>query len=391
MWRPALAVTLSDWFFLVAFLLIVLEMLVRNRIEIQIQKYLVVGLIVFFTGGILSSVATYTPILSIIALLKYVYLIGIWFWIGTVVLRRPRHINIAVILWTISAATSGAGAISQLVWGDIIPHATITWGRMSGFTEHVNDLAGVTSVALVPALVIVTHSADRIWRLPAAFMLVFMIGTGLILSISISGVVAALVSLLIWITLGSVNRKLQLKNIVVFTIASTLILIVTILQTDYAGLSVLSRFGDISTEGTEFSTLASRLDTYNVAWDIILRNPVIGVGLGPSIGITDTGHQVHNLFLLSWYEAGLFGFIGMLIITGTVFWIGVKIIRCPFSHYERRIGVSLFASYIGFLILSMAQPIYYKRFGWISAALLLAVYALRRLPITLYSGNTKPR
>lgn len=381
-----MSVTISDWFFLVALLLVVLEMLARKNIEAKLPKYLIWGLFVFSLGGLISSGAAPTPQESFLALTKYIYLIGIWFWLGTVLLRRPEHIRTAMILWTLSAAVTGVGAVAQLVWGDVIPLISLAWGRMTGFTEHVNDLAGVTSVALAPALALVIYSANRIWTSSGASILVFLISIGLVLSVSISGAVAALASLLVWAIMSNSPKK----HLVVFSISVALIFVVITYQADYVELTILTRLSDISVEGGQLYTLASRLETYSAAWGVILQNPLVGVGLGPFTGTTKTGHVVHNIFLLSWYEAGVFGFLGMLIIIGTVAWVGIKLVRYPRSHQERVIGAALFASYIGFLVLGMAQPIYYKRFGWISAALLLALYALRRLPVTIDIDHGKP-
>ena len=56
-------------------------------------------------------------------------------------------------------------------------------------------------------------------------------------------------------------------------------------------------------------------------------------------------------------------------------------IKTSKSENERLLSVSLLASYVAFLVIGMAQPIYFKRFGWISSSLIMALYVSRRKPI----------
>jgi hypothetical protein len=76
----------------------------------------------------------------------------------------------------------------------------------------------------------------------------------------------------------------------------------------------------------------------------------------------------------------------MIILTLLIF-ISVFLIRISKSENERLLSVSLFASYIAFLVIGMAQPIYFKRFGWISAVLIMALYVLRRQSIITDSSH----
>ena len=141
--RPILSFTISDWFFLISLILAALERSMRRSKIISFPPYLICGLFLFTLGGIISSGFSQTPASSFFAFLKYFYIIAIWFWLGMLLLERPEHIKTSIILWTISAALSGSGALVQLIWGDVIPGTTPVWGRMTGFTEHVNDLGGV--------------------------------------------------------------------------------------------------------------------------------------------------------------------------------------------------------------------------------------------------------
>ena len=57
--------------------------------------------------------------------------------------------------------------------------------------------------------------------------------------------------------------------------------------------------------GTADATLFTRIDSYEAAWDTIEDSPLVGVGLAREARRHRTGLGVHNMFLGTWYQAGL--------------------------------------------------------------------------------------
>jgi O-antigen ligase len=188
-----------------------------------------------------------------------------------------------------------------------------------------------------------------------------------------SGALSLVASMLTW----SLLSRFSPKNIIILSVSAVFFFAAISIQNYYDGTTIISRVYNISDDGFSSLTLQTRLDTYAAAWEQISKNPFIGIGLGPNIGITKTGYVVHNIFLLNWFESGLFGILGILIILGAVVIISFRGIRDPQKKAVHIIGIALFSSFIAFLVLGIAQPIYYKRFGWISAALLLSLYSTR--------------
>lgn len=374
--RPVLEFTISDWFFLISLLLTTFESLLRRNLEIKFPFFMLLGLFFFSIGGILSSSFSTMPLMSFIALIKYLYLIAIWFWLGTILLHTPEQIQTSIILWTSSAAISGLGAIMQFIWGDIIPGTSPDWGRMTGLTGHVNDLGGLTSVALIPAIMMLIRVKKTLWPKFHSWSCVILIAGGLLLSVSMTGVVALLVSLLVWLTIS----QFTFKNIIILSISAVLFLTFILIQSRYEGVSIITRLYDISNDGFSLLTLQTRMDTFSAAWEVISDSPFLGVGLGPDIGLTKTGYVVHNIFLLNWFESGFFGLLGIILILGSIALLAFQGIKDPNRKQERIFGITLFSSYVAFLVLGIAQPIYFNRFGWISAALLLALYSNRNRP-----------
>ena len=371
--RPALAFTISDWFFLFSFFLTTSECLLKKNFEIKFPPYMLIGLFLFTIGGIISSGFAEMPLMSVITLIKYLYLIAVWFWLGCILLQTPGQIQTAIVLWTSSAALSGLGALMQLIWEDIIPGTSPAWNRMTGFTEHVNDLGGLTSIVLIPAIMMVVRFSKNTWRLAYFLMCTILIIGGLVLSVSMSGVLALLASSSAWIVLSRYSHK----KIISLTFACLLFVTAISVQNRYGRVSILSRLYDISDDGFSSITVQTRLDTYAAAWEVIKNNPLFGVGLGPDVGSTKTGYVVHNIFLLNWFETGLLGLLGISLIFASIAFVAYRGIKDPRHKQERILGMALFSSYIAFIVLGIAQPIYYKRFGWISGVLLVALYSKR--------------
>ncbi|PYQ65146.1 MAG: hypothetical protein DMF54_11945 [Acidobacteria bacterium] len=111
----------------------------------------------------------------------------------------------------------------------------------------------------------------------------------------------------------------------------------------------------------------------------MVGSPLYGVGLdGPSNAQALGGIGVHNMFLFTWVGAGVFGFLGLLIMvmsTGTSY---IAAYRRSVRHEERTVILALATSFISFLVVALAQPVLFIRYGWVPAALLLPVRALQR-------------
>ena len=106
---------------------------------------------------------------------------------------KHQRCHIGVALWVVSLTASGAAAIAQFMLGDVIPDTDTAFGRMTGTAQHVNDLGGSAAVALTSALgLTLMRSVGRPARLIGAVGTV-LITSGLILSGSIGGMIAAMV------------------------------------------------------------------------------------------------------------------------------------------------------------------------------------------------------
>jgi O-antigen ligase len=372
--RPGGGVTLSDLVFLVSLVCAIgIFAAQRHHPAVGLPRLLLAGIVVFSIGGLISSYYAAAPVASVGVVIRVLYL-AVWFWLGTRLLTEPQHLRTAIVLWVVSAAASGAGAIVQTVVGPVIPGAINEYGRVSGFTQHYNDLGGLTGIALVPALVAMHPRAGfgPLQRRIASVALAF-IAAGLVLATSLSGILAAVLGGVVWtVTTRSYGRALLA---VVLTVGATSLVAASGINPEYK--SPLERLTTSTSTTSEngSDTFWTRVETYEAAWQEIRAHPLRGVGLMPEDTPTSTGLGVHNLLLKPLFEAGLIGALGMLAVyvaTCLAAWRACVRAR---DESERLIAVALSCSVVGFIAWGMSQPVLFKRFGWIGGCLLFAVHA----------------
>ena len=372
--RLPLGFTLSDWCFFVSLVLASVIMLSsRRRPERTFpNNALWAGVILFSAGGLLSSLAAQNPSASLTILARFVYVTLVWFALGAVVLVRREHLHRALWLWVISIAATGAAAVAQLFFGNVIPGTAITFGRMTGFTQHVNDLGGMTSIALAPAIALtIRRSSSSTARLFAAACAV-LISSGLILSGSVGGMLAAAVAVFLFVSSGRSAGRLLLFSAVV----AVVLLVILGPGAAKNAITPVTRVSQ-ATGGAEsqYNTLQLRLDDYREAWRRIQANPLIGVGLGPENGVVRGGLQVHNMILGPWFEAGALAAVGMVVLLLAMCAVARHATQLADNPDDWRSSLAVGAAFVAFLSFGLGAPVLFQRYGWISAAVLVAIRA----------------
>ena len=458
-WRPLLSFTLSDWCFFASVLFLLPVILGQGKREVPLPQFVWIGLGLIVVGGFLSTPLAQWPLSSFSSLAKIFYLVGIWFSVGTILLQRSEDIEKAMYLWCISAGVTSAAAAAQMIWGDIIPGTSPNWGRMTGFAEHVNDLGIITSVTLIPALYLATGDGNRPWIKFGFWFLACLIVGGLVWSGSISGLLAAVTGLLIWVIMNKVGWR---DGVVLLIGGGSIIFLVSIVAVDTTNIGktvvakeekavppekkvevakgegaktevakaegtktevekttggkgevgatdlaktkpttsaeekarqelleraktyrvksgeppmLLTRLVQLKEKAFGFKTLKYKKTDFQMAWNSIAQNFMVGVGMGPLNGKTDTGRLVHNMLFVYWYEGGLLAFLGITLLVGAIAKRGILILKIP-NLQPRLLGVSIVSAYTVFLVLALGQPIYYKRMAWFPALLLLSLYSI---------------
>jgi hypothetical protein len=348
---------------------------------------LVAGVAVFAFGGLIGSASSDSMTRSTVEVMQGVYVMLLWVWTGATVLRSRSQVLTALSMFTISAAINGLGALTQ-VMGLTALAGPLEGSRATGFTVHANDLGGACAVALVVALMLATTRFP--WRRAAfgplgrvaRWLVLGLIAIGLVLSGSVTAMLAAFVTILIWMFAPAVRASGRLAVVMGVAFAMLAVMLV--------GGKVITpteRFGQVTTaSGTRpgSGTANIRMRTVTRAIARIERDPVVGVGfdgVGGTVNVIDKGrstqYQVHSAPVAAWYEAGILGFLGLLIVAVA---LGRAAWRSLFGADEDDllIGLAILASGTAFVIIALTSPFVFQQYGWFTAVMVVAWYARRR-------------
>lgn len=397
-------VTVSDVLFLMSMALCCAELVVlRRHVPVRLPLLLLLGMAVFTIGGVLSSFGSYSAFKSIAIVLRLIFLTVFWFWLGTVVLSRREHIQRAIGLWVASAALCGAAAIAQVALGaSVIPNTTAIYGRSTGFTNQPNDLGGLCAIAFIPALMISARPGLSALRRSAGYVLLLCVAAGLLLSGSVGALIAATAATFVWFAFQRVSSR----SLAAFAVLLASVVAITGVQVARGVPTPIDRFHRVtatSATGMGAGSIDSRIATYRAAERAIRKDPFVGVGLDlvsvtRPFGVVSYEYDVHNLVIGTWYKAGLFGLIGMLLSVFAILSTGRRTIDSSRSQLDDMTAVALLSSFIAFVVFAMGAPVIFSRYGWIPAALLLAFRGVQasddrrsRSPSLRWARATEPR
>jgi O-antigen ligase len=343
---------------------------------------LLLGMALFSFGALFSTFYAYDAFKSTAIVARVIFLTVFWFWLGTVVLTRREHVTKAMTVWVASAALCGAAGAVQLLAENALPLAgTVQFGRVTGFTGQPNDLGGLSAVAFIPALMLAARRGiSPVQRLFSYTCLIFL-GGGLILSGSVGGLFAAMAATFVWFAF----QRMSPESVLVFAAVGVCVVGGVTVQALRGAPTPLERFDRVTSTSSTVDgagSLESRVETYRVAAAEIKEHPFVGVGLDlisttRPFGVMSYGHEVHNIVIGTWYKAGLFGIAGILIALLAILRTGWIAAVSSTSEAEQMVSVALLCSVVAFVAFAMSAPVLYSRYGWISAALLLALRAVQ--------------
>lgn len=372
--RPALGLTVSEALFIASFVSCVIAVL-RGHTIVVLPVWVLAGVLVFSFGGLISSIGSGSPTGSGFVVLHAVYVMLLWVWTGAMVLRTRRHFLVAMTLWGISIAIDGVAAITQVFGAN--PLAQSAQGnRMPGLTEHPNDLGGAASIALVPALLLATwtfgvqSAAVRTLR----WMPVILIAVAVVLSGSVAGMAGAALAILMWIALPFVRAPARVAVVGVLGAA--------LLATSLAGgraATPVQRLELVTSPANARPGAGSgqtRLSVVKATWPAIESSPFVGKGLDATVTVITAGYpapyQIHGAPLALWYEAGLFGLMGVLVLFAACVRAGWQSVRVSANQEDVLIGWALIAALAAFLVYAMTAPFVYQQYGWFAFVMVVA-------------------
>ena len=374
--RPVLALTASDLAFAAAFAAAAAALaLSRRESGGSLPPALVVGAGLFVIGACVSQFRGDTPAAALGVTGRFVVLTLAWFWLATLVLRRAAHVQAAVACWVASVGLSGVAAIAQLFRGDVIPNTDAAWGRMTGMAQHVNDLGGSAAVALPAAVALALAPGLGRGRRVLAIAAASAIASGLVLSGSVGSMLAAVCGLAV----AAVAARRKAAFVAAGVLVAGATAVTSRLQSAELSTTLPDRIDSVTSPS---GTFHERLDVFGAAWTRIVADPLVGHGFGfdPRLPGSELPDLIHNAFLSVWYQGGLAAVAGLAVICAVTIRSGVRAVRGATGEAERLLAASLLGAFAAYLVFGLGEPTLYARYGWIPAALLLALEASRPPP-----------
>ena len=383
-WRPAAGLTVSEILFLLALGATVIAVL-AGRPSARIPNGLVIGVTIFALGGAISSIAAESTASSVSQTLQGIYVMLLWVWTGATVLRTRPQIVVALGCWTFSCALNGFAALLQVLDVSWLGGA-LEGSRAAGLTDHPNDLGAACAIALIPALMLATTRLPRrAWRgggqlRPVRWCLLALTAIGVILSASIGAMFAGLIAILVWLLAPAVRAPGRLA-----VVAALAVSLAGLTLAGGAVTSPIKRVEEVTRNGVapDSGSGTIRLKIVRRAWPRIESNPIVGKGLdssGSSVNVINHGtivpYHVHGGPISVWYQAGIFGLVGVLIVVWTLLkgaWRSLG----DGDQTDMLIGLSILAAFIAFLVSAMTTPFVLQQYGWFTGVMLIA-WRMRR-------------
>jgi O-antigen ligase len=206
---------------------------------------------------------------------------------------------------------------------------------------------------------------------------VALVALAVVLGGSISGMAGAGVAVLLWLFARGVRTSERVA--VIGTLAVALIAV------SLAGgnaTSPVQRLQQVT--GTYVSqpgagSAQDRIAIARAMWPRILENPLVGTGLdkqGSAITVISAGAsttlQAHGAPLTPWYEAGIFGLLGYIVLVVGTLTVGWRSMKTARTQDDQVIGLALLTSFIAFIVFTATSPFYFQAYGWFSSVLIVA-------------------
>lgn len=346
---------------------------------------------VLLTVGVLSSLWSLDPTGSIASVIRFAWTTLIWLWLLRAVCPTRAELLRLVHGFKITLFISCAAAVAGQL-GLISTSPANYEQRQAGFYGHPNDLAGLLAVGLPFVLLTLPQgpspkaSYDWLVRLAFVGVLLFAIAsTG-----SMTGIFAMFVG-------GLVMGALRLAQVgltgwfrrpmrtVALGLAGSIALI-ALVGSDLPLFERITRLseGDGYVQGS--ITAREDLNAY------VLGNfdQFLVLGIGPTVGeiskTSELGYTValvaeggvHNMYLKTLLEFGLFGLLALVAILLTLGRRCLWLTQRARNPEVRSIAAACFASLCAAMTFALFSPIAFQRYFWVPAGFIGALLAIAR-------------
>ncbi|MBM4168829.1 MAG: O-antigen ligase family protein [Ignavibacteria bacterium] len=227
----------------------------------------------------------------------------------------------------------------------------------------------LTMTILVGSIAVFMASGRRMIRI-AALMIAAFFALALLVTFSRGYWLGAALAVLVMFILGTRTERVRILQLGI-TLGLVVSAVMAVLFSDVVialFLSVFGRFVSAATATTDIS-VANRLIETQVVWDLILKNPLIGYGLGAKYSyyhllrtVTHDTEYVHNAYLYLWFKLGLPGLVIFLVMYLSKIRDGLRVAWTnQVDKSLRPFLVAAVAILVAMLQISVTSPQFYAR------------------------------
>lgn len=359
--------TVGDLLLAAAIVLAGLARLANNRVEwtqpVASVTSTLVAILLLLIGSSIAISNAVLPGESTLVVARIFLVVFVLPWLARVLLPSRDHLKRAAQWLVAGSAASSGGTILQYFAGpDIIPGGLVSnAGRFTGFAAHVSDTGAIAALGLSLGLgFLLTAKRRMFWT-----VVVGVSAIGLILSGSVSGMLAAVLAVIVYVARGALRFRYL---VLLAAVASVVVYIAVQIQAAAAALTPVERLQQalgLTNQG-QYSTSGSRIETYQAALAKIAESPIVGQGFDAISSIADGVYPAHNILIGSLYQGGLFVAAAILImllrpLAGR--WLTLD---------TSMLTTQLFAAYMAMTFFAMTAPNLFNRYLWLPVALLVA-------------------
>lgn len=380
--------TLSDLFFLVTSMLILLRLVTGTRKDLapvvarRSSPGILIGLLLLSAGALFATLGRSLDAAgSALALARVWYITIVWFWTVRSVsdsVRTYRRLLLAAVVGAVVHALIG---ILQDVTG--ANAGAPGWGRSTGLSDHYGDL-GISVGSMIPILAVWRREGQgrSVWDPMRVIALLILLG-GVASSGSMTPMGAAIVGTCVALMVPRLavpglrrRRRLAAPAIIAMVV-------IGLLATGTVDLAVQTRFAELSSGSNRAVTASaeSRAVQTEIATAEVIRSPIVGVGLDSRSGAVShdgESHSVHNFYIRILYEAGMLALLGLLLIIALIARQGWQLVRVTRNSTLLWLPSALLGCLSMVLVSAFFGPVLYGRISWLPMALISALYGLAR-------------
>jgi len=393
--------TVSDLLFLLSGAVVVIHLLNDDHRFLTPERYrsgsqiVVAGLLLIVTGATLSSFGSWSPLSSMMVVVRLIWTTLIWFWVLRSVCRDREAFGALMKAWRCTVLVSSLIALMGEYAGVQFNTQDFGQGRQAGLTFHPGELMNFLIAGfflfLIPVFVPERQSERRfptLWWLAGTMIVTLAIfatgSTSAVLAIAAGTLTILATSIYAGRSKGGPSRS---PLVTLSVIGLMLISFMALMSSDLAIAERLTSYGEGS------GNLGDSVDSRARVNDAILadfdRYLIVGVGptffggaagsLVEDTGATDTEYgNIHNMHLKLLHESGLPALVGLWII---IYAIGRQAVRLVVVNRGTALfgaSLALLGGFVAVNVSAMFGPTAYARHFWLPFAMIGCLWTVRR-------------